>query len=146
MNRPAGAPSRASAAAAQYRPALGALLWIQGVYFLVTGIWPLLDIDSFQLVTGPKTDLWLVRTVAVLVTVVGMTLISAARRKAVTRETFILGVGSALALAAIDIFYVSIGRIARIYLADAAAELAIVLAWLFLYVVAPRRAGQGEDA
>ena len=35
-----------------------------------TGIWPLLDIESFQDVTGSKTDLWLVRTVGVLVAVI----------------------------------------------------------------------------
>ena len=125
---------------------MNALLWIQGVYFLFTGIWPLVDIDSFQLVTGPKVDLWLVRTVGVLVTVVGLALVSAAWRKAVNRETFIVGAGCALGLAAIDIFYVSIGRIARIYLADAALEIVIVLAWLLLYVMAPHRGRAGEGA
>jgi hypothetical protein len=39
----------------------------QGVYYLLTGVWPLPSIGSFQRVTGPKTDLWLVRTVGVLV-------------------------------------------------------------------------------
>ena len=53
---------------------------IQGVFYLATGIWPLLDIVRFQLVTGPKTDLWLVRTVGVLVTVVGAVLLLAGRR------------------------------------------------------------------
>ena len=39
------------------------IFWIQGVYFALTGIWPLLDLSSFQWVTGPKQDLWLVQTV-----------------------------------------------------------------------------------
>ena len=47
-----------------------AFVRLTGVLFLVylaTGLWPLFNIESFQQVTGPKTDLWLVRTVGVLV-------------------------------------------------------------------------------
>jgi hypothetical protein len=40
-----------------------------------------LNIRSFQAVTGPKTDLWLVQTVGVLVTVIGLTLCLATFRK-----------------------------------------------------------------
>ena len=32
------------------------LCWVQGAYFLVTGVWPLVSIRSFQAVTGKKTD------------------------------------------------------------------------------------------
>lgn len=27
---------------------------IQGVFYLLTGLWPIIDIESFQLVTGPN--------------------------------------------------------------------------------------------
>jgi hypothetical protein len=40
----------------------------QGVYYVATGIWPLLDIESFERITGPKADRWLVKTVGALVT------------------------------------------------------------------------------
>ena len=40
---------------------------VQGAYFVLTGIWPLFGINSFQAVTGAKTDLWLVYTVGCLV-------------------------------------------------------------------------------
>jgi len=43
----------------------------QGVYFLLTGIWPLLSMRTFEAVTGPKVDRWLVKTVGVLVAVIG---------------------------------------------------------------------------
>ena len=39
----------------------------QGVYYVVSGAWPLVYIDSFQKVTGRNTDLWLVHTVGLLV-------------------------------------------------------------------------------
>ena len=106
---------------------------IQGAYFFVTGVWPLVSIGTFQLVTGPKTDLWLVRTVGVLITVIGAVLLLAAKRRAVTPEVALLAVGSALGLAAIDIIYVTARVIAPIYLADAAAELLLVAAWAFVW-------------
>jgi hypothetical protein len=31
---------------------------VQGVYFLLTGVWPIVHLPSFLAVTGPKTDLW----------------------------------------------------------------------------------------
>jgi hypothetical protein len=110
---------------------------IQGVFYLATGIWPLLDIVSFQRVTGPKTDLWLVKTVGVLVTVIGAVLLLAARRRRVTDEIVLLAVGSALGLAAIDVIYALSGRISAVYLADAVAEIGLALLWL----VARRRVG-----
>lgn len=42
---------------------LRTVCWVQGAYYIVTGMWPLLHIDSFQVVTGPKDNLWLVKTV-----------------------------------------------------------------------------------
>jgi len=104
----------------------------QGLYFLLTGVWALADIRSFQKVTGPKTDLWLVKTVGVIVSVIGLTLIVAGFRGQVTLEIFILALGSAAALAGIDINYVAKRVISPIYLADAAAE-AILIIWWTLY-------------
>lgn len=105
------------------------LALIQGLFYLVTGVWPLLDIVSFQVVTGPKTDLWLVRTVGVLVTVVGVVLIAASRSRRVTPEIVMLAVGSALGLAAIDLRYALAGRISAVYLADAVVEIGLSLVW-----------------
>jgi hypothetical protein len=103
---------------------------IQGWYYVVTGIWPIIDIDSFQLVTGPKTDLWLVRTVGVLVTVIGATLLLAARWRRLDSPVVLLAVGSALGLAAIDTVYVMAERISSVYLLDAAAELVLAGFWV----------------
>jgi hypothetical protein len=106
------------------------LALIQGVFYVLTGVWPLIDIVSFQVVTGPKVDLWLVRTVGVLVTVIGAVLLSAFRSRRINREILLLAVGSALGLAAIDLVYALSGRISAIYLADAAAEIALAGLWL----------------
>jgi hypothetical protein len=101
----------------------------QGMYFVATGVWPLVHMQSFEAVTGPKVDKWLVRTVGLLVGVIGGVLVSAAARNRVTPEVAALGVSSAVALGAIDTFYASRGRIEPIYLADAALEAVLAVGW-----------------
>jgi hypothetical protein len=106
-----------------------AVALVQGAYYIGTGVWPLIDIESFEKVTGPKVDKWLVRTVGALVAVIGGTIVSAAVRRTVTAETAALAVGSAAVLGAIDVIYASKGRIAPIYFADAGAEALLATAW-----------------
>jgi hypothetical protein len=100
----------------------------QGVYFAATGLWPLIDMRSFERVTGPKADKWLVRTVGVLIAVIGGTLIAAGRHE-VPPEIGGLAASSAAGLACIDVRYAAKQRIPPIYLADAAVEAAFVSAW-----------------
>jgi hypothetical protein len=103
--------------------------FIQGTYYLGSGVWPLIDMDSFEAVTGPKTDKWLVRTVGMLIAVAGGVMVSAAARRTVNAETATLAIGSAVGLAAIDVFYAARGRISNIYLADALIEAGLVAGW-----------------
>jgi hypothetical protein len=120
-----------------------ALLILQGGYYLLTGIWPLVSIETFQMVTGRKTDHlvtgresdhWLVMTVAVLVTVIGITLLVAAWTRRRSVEVVVLAVGSAIGLAGIDVVYVSRNVISPIYLADAVAEVVLSGMWLIVWV------------
>lgn len=112
---------------------LVALVWIvQGVYYMITGVWSIIGIKSFQKVTGPKVDIWLVKTVGVIVLVIGAVLTSAGTRRVREPEIPALAVGSALGLAGINVFYSLRGRISKVYLLDAAAELGIVAIWLGL--------------
>ena len=57
---------------------------------------------SFESVTGPKADKWLVRTVGVLVTVIGSVLVISGVRRTVSSENVGLAVGAAVGLGAID--------------------------------------------
>jgi hypothetical protein len=86
---------------------------------------------SFEAVTGPKTDRWLVNTVGILVSAIGVTLLLAARRRRVAPEPVVLAAGSAAGLAAIDTVYAARGRISKVYLLDAVLELILVGAWMF---------------
>jgi hypothetical protein len=110
----------------------------QGLYFTVTGAWPLVHMPSFEAVTGPKVERWLVRTVGMLIGIVGGVLVSAAVRDRVTAEIEALAVGSATGLAAVDAVYAGKGRIAPIYLADAGLEAGIIAAWGIAHRAASR--------
>jgi hypothetical protein len=121
----------------------GGLALGQGLYFAATGLWSLVDIRSFQRVTGPKTDLWLVKTVGVLVTVIGSVLTQAALRGAVSPEVKALALGSAVGLGGVDVVYTLKRQISPIYLLDALLEAALTAGWLRLGTSAggpPRRA------
>jgi hypothetical protein len=109
------------------------LRWVwsfQSIYYIVTGASPIISIGFFQAMTGPKTDLWLVKTVGLLAVVIGITIGLAARRRSASVEMIVLSVLSAVAFASIDIIYALLGTISRIYLADAVVEIAIIVAVL----------------
>lgn len=101
----------------------------QGAYYVLTALWSLLSIGTFQKVTGPKTDVWLVKTVGVLVGVIGTVLGVAGLRRRQSAETELLGAGSAGVLTLIDVYYVAKGRIPRVYLLDAFAETLLACCW-----------------
>ena len=106
----------------------------QGLYYFITGLWALLSMGTFEKVTGPKTDHWLVKTIGLMLVVIGLALITGGVRKTITPEMAVLGLGTAGALLGIDVFNVSIKKIPRIYLLDAVAELILIVGWIAIYV------------
>jgi len=116
-------------APASARP-LYLLAWVQGIFYALTGLWPLLHMPSFLAVTGPKVDLWLVKTVGLLILVIGAVLLVGARRRSIGPELALLAAGAAAALAGVDLVYALSDRISDIYLLDAAAEIGLVILWI----------------
>ena len=109
---------------------------VQGIYFFVAGIWPIISIGTFQLVTGPKTDLWLVKTVGIILAVIGAVLIFAQVNAEINTSIILLAIGSAISLAVVEFVYVSKRVISAIYLGDAIIELILTAWWLFdIFVV-----------
>jgi hypothetical protein len=101
-----------------------------GLFNAAGGLWPLVHMRSFKAVLGPKTDRWLVQTVAGLMLGNGLVQtfakpspdgLTAARR---------LGLATALPLTMIDVAYAPAGGISKIYLLDAVLELGWAAAWL----------------
>ncbi|HET6345912.1 MAG TPA: hypothetical protein VFH51_13330 [Myxococcota bacterium] len=101
----------------------------QGLYYVPFGLWPLIHINSFMGLTGPKNDLWLVETVGALLAVVGAVLLVTGLRHAPSRGLALMGAGIAAVLALLDLAFVSMGSVGKIYLADAAAEGLLALWW-----------------
>jgi hypothetical protein len=125
--RPAGGPALTNPVRTEQ-----AALLAQGGYFLLTGLWPLFSIDSFQAVTGPKTDLWLVRTVGLLVAVIGAVLLLAVRRQHAPAEVLVLAIGASLGLAFVDVSIVFTRAASPVYLLDAVLQAGLVAWWVTL--------------
>ncbi len=102
---------------------------LQSAYYLVGGVWPLVWYRSFEWVTGRKREPWLVKTVALLMIAIGVTLRSSPHGDDPSSRR--LGIGSALAFAWVDLWYGGIRRrISAIYLLDAVVEAALIALWV----------------
>lgn len=103
------------------------LAGVQAGYYVLTGAWSILHRRSFERVTGPKREYWLVRTVGALAIAIGAALgtaVAGERR----REGAALAVGSGLAFIASDLQ--AARSSSRVYLGDALVHLAFLRAWL----------------
>jgi hypothetical protein len=107
------------------------LLLTQATYIMVTAVWPIIDIESFMFVTGPKTDVWLVKTVGALLIPVALCMYSYRRTKTVDTPIIILGIGIAAAFISVDVYYSTSDVISDIYLIDAALEILFLVGWVF---------------
>jgi hypothetical protein len=114
------------------------LCWFRGGYYFLTGVWPLVSIRTFKMVTGEKTDNlptgldsdhWLVMAVSLLITAISITLLLAAYRRTLAVEIAALAMLAACGLTAIDVIYTARQVILPIYLLDAAVEVPLVVAW-----------------
>jgi hypothetical protein len=115
------------------------LCWLQGVYYFLTGMWPIVHVQSFKWVTGEKTDNlptrldadhWLLMTVSALIVAISITILTAAWRQTRSLEIAILAVAAAAGLTTIDVVYTTRGVILPIYLLDAVIEISLIVAWL----------------
>ena len=103
---------------------------VQGIYFFITGIWPIISMKTFLLVTGPKTDLWLVKTVGLILALMGAVLLYAQGTGTINPPVILLAIGAALSLALVEFIYVAKRVISPIYLADAFVELILIGWWI----------------
>jgi hypothetical protein len=106
---------------------------IHCIYMVVTAMWPIVDIQSFMLITGYKTDLWLVKTVSLLLLTNGLVIGSSLFLKDNYRIVALLGFLSAVVLFSVDVYYVSRQVIFDICLGDAVAESIIAALWIYGY-------------
>lgn len=112
-------------ATATHSKGLGNVFLVQGIYFVVTGIWPLLNMASFITATGPKQDTWLVEMVGLLSTSIGLTyIVTSLRRRALP---ILLSYSVSFSFLVMDLIYVMSGEIDQIYLLDAGIQAAFII-------------------
>ena len=111
-----------------------ALALIQGGYYALMALWALVHLQGFMRLTGAKSDVWLVKTVAALVLVIGAALLAGAWRLRIGPDLSFIAIGTTTALALVDIVYVCKGTISRVYLLDALIELMLLAGWLLVGV------------
>ena len=69
-----------------------ALSWLHGLYYFLTGVWPLLSVETFQRVTGRKSDQliadppteadhWMLYTISALIIAISLVILTAAVRR-----------------------------------------------------------------
>src|SRR5262245_858284 len=78
----------------------------QGLYYLLTGLWPLVDIGGYRATTGHAQSPWMAQAFGVLLLAIGGTLCLAAYRRQGSPEVLFLAFGSALGLAGVDVHLV----------------------------------------
>ena len=106
---------------------------MQGIYTLVTALWAIVDIHSFMMITGPKTDIWLVKTVAAILIPIGLFLLLNIYRTGPLLHLLSIALLSAVALALIDFYYTAKGTISGIYLADGVLQVGFILCWIYIW-------------
>ena len=95
------------------------IFYFQSIYFIVTGVWPIISINTFMAVTGPKTDIWLVQMVGLLALAIGCGLLYSSITKKFHTSSTIIILMSCLFFFAIDVYYYMNGALIDTYLADA---------------------------
>lgn len=81
---------------------------------------------SFERVTGPKVDKWLVQMVGMLAATIGATLLMGASDEAPDNTLTALAMMSAVSFASIDVVHAARRRISPVYLGDALVEASII--------------------
>lgn len=98
------------------------IMTIMGWFYVVTGMWPVVHLKSFEFISGPKTDKWLVKTLGLMITCSGVVFLVYSDHEA----TSTLALMNASVLAGIDIYYSYTRVIRKIYLLDAVVELIFI--------------------
>lgn len=98
------------------------VLCVMGYYYVLTAAWPILHIKSFEYITGPKTDKWLVKAVSVMILGSGIIFILYPNE-----TSALLAILNAAGLLIIDVYYSLKGVIRKVYLLDGIIEVGFIV-------------------
>jgi hypothetical protein len=129
--RPSPGPRESRPSPARIRrPPAARVAMLHGGYLLAMGLWPIVGLDTFKKVTGPKPEGWLAKGVGACLANIGAAIGAAGARGKVSRELRILGASTGLTFAVMDFWYAGFRRrIARVYLLNGVAQLGFAALW-----------------
>ncbi len=104
------------------------IIGAQGLYYLVTGLWPIIHLSSFEVVTGPKASIFLLYMISFLTVVIAITLLLSFNKEK-SREIIFLSLASPLAFMINEVLFR--GQIRGIYFLDFAIEVIFIALILF---------------
>ena len=105
----------------------------QGVYYVATGLWPLLHFDSFADVVAFQVNPFQAQAFAAVIIVVGLALLEAARREPPGPFPTLLGIAVAGAISVVSLTWLPrLGAASGLW-ADLAVEVAFAVALGVLY-------------
>jgi len=108
------------------------LFLLNGAYLGLTGLWALIDLQSFIMVTGPKSDIWLVKSLSLMFICIGIAFLLAYYFLENSLPMIILGFSVALALLGIDLYYSMNEIIPKVYLIDGFIQLLFLMGWIMI--------------
>ena len=111
----------------------------QALFFVLTGLWPIVSIRVFQNVSASRKDFWLVKSMGLMLGIAGSIITGARSHQQTSPLISIFAIGTAAVLMAIDLVYVNWKKFSRIYFLDAVLEFCIVAAWALVLI-------QGNDS
>jgi hypothetical protein len=98
-------------------------------------VWPLVHISSFIVVTGPKTDIWLVKAVGALLIPVSACLFMFRFIPTLDkRPAVVLGGLCSIAFIGIDFYYALTDVISDVYLLDGFIQVGLLIGWIFFSI------------
>jgi hypothetical protein len=101
-------------------------------------VWPIIDIESFMLVTGYKTDVWLVKTVGAILISISLCMATHLFIRTDHVPVVVLCIASSIAFISIDFYYTLNDTISDIYIADGALQIFFLIAWIYLVITVIR--------
>jgi hypothetical protein len=91
-----------------------------------------------MMVTGPKTDIWLVKTVGVVLIPIGLFFLANIYKPGELLHLITVGISSSIGLCLIDFYYTGKGVISWIYAVDGILQVLFALCWLLIALRRPR--------
>lgn len=105
-------------------------------FFLIGGLWPLVDMQSFESVTGPRSDHWLVRSLAGMLIIVGAALIWSVQRGHIDHSMRGVAAGSSGMLALVALISGMNGPVDPVSVIGASLHGVLALCWVAIMLTA----------